>query len=184
MDKGRKDGRRDSIKSAMLKSLLSASPKSMTQRVSKSSFKSSQQVVTSSGSKIAVYESQKQSCEESETVDGETKTETSHSAAERYCELESDEAHGDFGLSSDMKSLMDGEFQSFMDRPMLSLLNDSAKFQEDEVEDTENNNQQVLQCEFGICPEDAPCMCYDDCSIDVEEETTMVQQLKETTLEG
>ncbi len=164
-------GRRGSIKSKMLESFLSNSPlssSSMTRSSSsKCSYKSSKQVVTSKGSKIAVFESEKESFVQSETVGDETKTESTHAEAERFCEMEKDET--DFDFSKDMHSIMGVECGAIMDKPRYGLLPESD---DEEVFDEELKNDRPrheLECKFGLCPDGQPCACLDDCEINEEE---------------
>eukprot|EP00794_Sanderia_malayensis_P007944 gene7944-8799_t len=177
----------ESIKSQMVKSLLSSSPlssssllssssSSMRSSMTKSSFKSSKKVVTSSGSKVAVFEAESQSFLASETVGDETKTETSHEAAERYCELENEDA----GFSDQFRSLInDEEFGAVLDKPSFALLAQCDDEREDWVnieEHDPSNSPTELECKFGICPQGKPCRCLDGCEIDeeVEEEESSV----------
>lgn len=163
--------RRGSVKSAMIKSFFSDSPNSSLKKTAscQKTFKSSKKVVTSSGSKIAVFESESEGLVTSETVGDETTTESEFSAAERYCELEDDE-----GVDN-MEKLMSDEMERLMSASMQSMLKsaededaEDAEDEEDEEEREEGERGRANACLFGICPEDVLCQCMDDCNIEMD----------------
>ena len=157
--------RRGSVKSAMIKSFFNSNQQSaLTKTAScQRTYKSSKKVVTSSGSKVAVFETESEGLVTSETVGDETTTESEFSQAERYCELEKEEG------AADIEKLMSDEMEKLMNAPMRLQLT-SGDDDEDEVVSTSTT------CPFGICPDETPCQCMADCEIELEgaENTTEI----------
>lgn len=152
--------RRGSVKSAMIKSFFNSSQNSSVKQTAscQKTYKSSKKVVTSSGSKVAVFESESEGLVTSETVGDQTTTESEYSAAERYCELEKEEG------ADDIEKLMTEEMERLMNAPMRAMLKSEEEEQEEEGGETGKSDA----CPFGICPENTPCMCMDDCAIELD----------------
>eukprot|EP00795_Rhopilema_esculentum_P004772 gene4772-21079_t len=173
--------RRESVKSAMLKSFFTNSPAatSVTKTAScQRTYKSTKKVVTSSGSKVAVYESEAQGSVTSETVGTETTTESDYSEAERYCELENEEGRD---VNEDIVQLMNKEMEALMNAPMGQLKGADEDY--DECDESEPKEGQTLAvgskdvCLFGICPEGTPCQCMNDCEVDLEDGSSEMSQV-------
>ena len=158
--------KRGSVKSAMMKSVFNNSqPPAVTKTATcQRTYKSSKKVVTSSGSKVAVFESEAEGLVTSETIGDETTTESEYSQAERYSELEREEG------AEDLAKLMSEEMEKFMNAPMRLML--TSEEEGDVFADSS------AACQFGVCPEGAPCQCLDDCEVELEntEDTTEVEK--------
>lgn len=177
--------RRGSVKSEMLKSFFGSNGSSSKSKIStcETSYKSSKRVVTSSGSsKVAVYETEAKGKVTSETIGGETTTESDFTGAERYAEIDNEEGGGD--IKQDLAALMSKDFESMMNTPLHLMLGD-------EEDETANETEAIVgpnPCPFGICPEDVPCQCLDDCEVDVDGGATadtifITQQLENTKVD-
>ena len=177
--------RRGSVKSEMLKSFFGSNGTSSKSKVStcETSYKSSKRVVTSSGSsKVAVYETEAKGKVTSETIGGETTTESDFTGAERYAEIENEE--GDDDIKQDLAALMSKDFENMMNTPLHLMLGDEEEKTTNETEAIACSNP----CPFGICAEGLPCQCLDDCEVDIEGGATadtivVTQQLENTTLD-
>jgi len=150
--------KRGGVKSAMMKSVFSHhhSP-AITQTSScQRTYKSSKKVVTSSGAKVEVFESEAEGVVTSETIGGETTTESEYSEAERYCELEADEP------ADDIAAFMSEEMKKLMNAPMRLAL--TSEEDEDVFEEKSTDSQ------FEVCAKDTLSKCLKDCEIELENE--------------
>ena len=149
--------KRGSVKSAMMKSFFHNNhPSSVTRAAScQRTYKSSKKVVTSNGSKVAMFESEAEGLVTSETVGDETTTESEYSQAERYSELEKEEG------ADDIAKLMSEEMEKLMNAPMRLKLTSEEEEEEDVFAD------EGIGCQFGVCPKGSPCQCLNDCEIEL-----------------
>ena len=149
--------KRGGVKSAMMKSVFSHhhSP-TITQTSScQRTYKSSKKIVTSGGAKVEVFESEAEGVVTSETIGGETTTESEYSQAERYCELEADEP------AEDVATFMTEEMKRLMNAPMRLAL--TSEEDEDVFEEEKSTDSH-----YGVCAKETLSQCLKECEIELD----------------